>query len=146
MTARNAPPVEVPVCNYEEQLILRVPLHIAEELRKMIAEAEESKKKQFPQRVAFALNCKFHMCSCGYLHPFFPAVPHGGASFALGDKKYEATLVNLPCLVESLKTMDKVNYYKSADIGQVASLFFFKLLNHYFSIHRLKSTQLFPTI
>jgi len=58
MTARNAPPVEVPVCNYEEQLILRVPLHIAEDLRKMIREAEDGKKKQFPKRVAFALNCE----------------------------------------------------------------------------------------
>ncbi len=51
------------------------------------------------------------------------ATPYGGATFAFGKKKYAATLVNLPTIVESHKTQDHGNYYKTADIGQVGLLY-----------------------
>src|SRR5690606_22203805 len=45
--------------------------------------------------------------------------PYGSASFAIGNQKYKATLVNIPTLLETYKTYDRSNYYKSADVGQM---------------------------
>ncbi len=39
--------------------------------------------------------------------------------FTLGGESYPARLVNLPTNVETHKTVDKVTYYKSSDIGQM---------------------------
>jgi TATA-binding protein-associated factor Taf7 len=38
----------------------------------------------------------------------------------IDNKKMKLTLVDLPTRVETFKTIDRVNYFKSADIGQVA--------------------------
>lgn len=38
----------------------------------------------------------------------------------LGGTELEGRLVDLPCIVESQKTLDNVNIYKSADICQVS--------------------------
>lgn len=43
--------------------------------------------------------------------------------FWLNSARYPARLANLPCLVESQKTHDKITYYKSNDIGQVLIVF-----------------------
>eukprot|EP01133_Synstelium_polycarpum_P007902 gene7902-9277_t len=40
-------------------------------------------------------------------------------SFKLGDQEYAASLLDLPCILESHKTLDKTTYYKTADIGQI---------------------------
>lgn len=34
-------------------------------------------------------------------------------------KKYPLTLVDLPCVIESHKTLDRRTFYKSADVHQV---------------------------
>ncbi len=39
--------------------------------------------------------------------------------FTLEGESYPARLVNLPTNVETHKTVDKVTYYKSSDIGQM---------------------------
>lgn len=41
-----------------------------------------------------------------------------GAFYADG-KKYDATLVDLPTIIESQKTLDKKQFFKVADISQV---------------------------
>lgn len=40
-------------------------------------------------------------------------------SFVIGDDHFPASLLNLPCIVESYKTYDDNVLIKSADIGQV---------------------------
>ena len=47
------------------------------------------------------------------------------AKFRVGRKKYDAYVVDLPCTVESHKTLDKTTYYKSADIGQVFNTYIY---------------------
>ena len=39
--------------------------------------------------------------------------------FRIDGKSYPAKLVDLPCNVETLKTLDSTVYYKSADVGQM---------------------------
>lgn len=42
---------------------------------------------------------------------------HGTVS--LDGESLSAKLVDLPCIIESLKTLDMKNFYKTADISQV---------------------------
>ena len=42
---------------------------------------------------------------------------HG--TFAYGGRQYPVTVLNLPSVVESYKTLDDVNLVKTTDIGQV---------------------------
>ncbi|KNC81683.1 hypothetical protein SARC_06013, partial [Sphaeroforma arctica JP610] len=37
----------------------------------------------------------------------------------LGDAELKGTLMDLPCIVECQKTLDGINFYKSADICQI---------------------------
>ena len=39
--------------------------------------------------------------------------------FCVGDAKYPATFVSLPCIVETHKTLDDSLMYKSGEIGQM---------------------------
>ena len=41
--------------------------------------------------------------------------------FHIGDSTYSSKLVDLPCIVESQKTLDNKNLFKVADICQVYS-------------------------
>lgn len=47
--------------------------------------------------------------------------PEDGRSgtFAIGDDHFPASLLDLPCVVESYKTYDDTVLIKTADIGQV---------------------------
>lgn len=47
--------------------------------------------------------------------------PDDGRSgtFAIGDDHFPASLLDLPCVVESYKTYDDTVLIKAADIGQV---------------------------
>lgn len=40
-------------------------------------------------------------------------------TFKFQGEKLNGKLVDLPCIIESYKTLDKSNYYKSGDIGQM---------------------------
>lgn len=40
-------------------------------------------------------------------------------TFSIGDKHFPASLLDLPCVVESYKTYDDSCLIKTADIGQV---------------------------
>jgi len=80
----------------EEQMILRLPLPLAEQMRKMI------RTKQLNEEIEFEFEDNGRK-----------------ADFKMGRKRYDAYLCDLPCVFESYKTLDKTNYYKSADIGQM---------------------------
>lgn len=40
-------------------------------------------------------------------------------AFTMDGKKYPARLVDMPCVLESQKTLDKNTFFKSGDIGQM---------------------------
>eukprot|EP00026_Physarum_polycephalum_P008248 Phypoly_transcript_08328.p1 GENE.Phypoly_transcript_08328~~Phypoly_transcript_08328.p1 ORF type:complete len:456 (+),score=143.08 Phypoly_transcript_08328:100-1467(+) len=80
----------------EEQMILRLPPQLADQVRKML------RTKQLTEEIEFEFD-----------------EDQRNAKFRVGRKKYDAYLVDLPCIVESHKTLDKTTYYKSADIGQM---------------------------
>lgn len=44
--------------------------------------------------------------------------PRNG-KFVVEGQEYKLTLLDLPCVVETHKTLDMRSYYKSGDIGQV---------------------------
>jgi transcription initiation factor TFIID subunit 7 len=86
------------VVDMEEQMVLRVPPQMADHIRKMI------KAKHFNEDIEFE----------------FDGRDEGRhAHFHMGSKTYNAYLLDLPCILESHKTLDKTAYYKSADIGQM---------------------------
>jgi len=55
MTARNNGSAGPPTVDLEDQIVLRVPEHIAIELRKLIQAAKDKNAKNFDTHLAFAL-------------------------------------------------------------------------------------------
>eukprot|EP01097_Dermamoeba_algensis_P002416 TRINITY_DN194_c0_g6_i2.p1 TRINITY_DN194_c0_g6~~TRINITY_DN194_c0_g6_i2.p1 ORF type:complete len:174 (+),score=35.78 TRINITY_DN194_c0_g6_i2:69-590(+) len=80
----------------EQQCILRVPKHIADILRKILS-GDKSKSSNFSLTFDDERHCKLQ----------------------LDETVMKGVVVDLPCVVESLKTLDRSLYYKSGDIGQM---------------------------
>ncbi|CAN0495051.1 unnamed protein product, partial [Hapterophycus canaliculatus] len=40
-------------------------------------------------------------------------------AFTMDGKKYPARLVDMPCVLETQKTLDKKTFFKSGDVGQM---------------------------
>jgi len=78
----------------EEQILLRVPPEVAKNIRKMM-------KNNNLDGVEF----------------YFTEERRG--KFVIGGQEYNMTLCDLPCVVETHKTLDSRSYYKSGDIGQI---------------------------
>jgi len=86
----------------EEQFILRVPEHLAEILRKKINDQDFD---NFELDIQETLRDSM-----------------GGSSRAtmfLDGEEHVGARVSLPCYIETFKTYDKQNYYKSSDISQM---------------------------
>lgn len=83
----------------EEQVILRLPPHLAEQLNALVA------KDSLPE-------------DCIQL---VPPEKYGSRhiSFVFNGVSYPSKIVDLPCIVETQKTFDKSAYYKSGDICQM---------------------------
>ncbi|XP_054793048.1 transcription initiation factor TFIID subunit 7-like [Prosopis cineraria] len=83
----------------EEQFILRVPPAVAERIERLLNENASSSEDK-------SLDLSF---------------PEDGRSgtFAIGDDHFPASLLDLPCVVESYKTYDDSCLIKTADIGQM---------------------------
>jgi transcription initiation factor TFIID subunit 7 len=79
----------------EEHFVIRFPPALANQLREPIAKRE----------VPFDLQLNWKDSR------------HG--KFTYGNKSYNATLVDLPCITESLKTIDNKQFYKIADVSQM---------------------------
>jgi len=100
----------------EEQFILRVPPRVAEQIRELLQNAEKeqvpsSKDKKAPKGPREKdLGLEF-------------TVEHGDSNrnvmMRIGREEFIGTFVDLPCLIESHKTYDNVNYFKSQDISQM---------------------------
>jgi TATA-binding protein-associated factor Taf7 len=96
--------------SFEEHIILRLPKgEVAERVHELVSKKElgsDGKKEEV----------------------WFKFKDSRRAVFGLGDKMYGAKLVDLPCILESQKTLDSKHMYKVADICQVSSSFFFVFL------------------
>jgi hypothetical protein len=120
----------------EEQMVLRVPKRIADQIRSALRAKEESsggesKKQPKDVHLEFTFDGWFFFSSSLFLS--FPSLPfkrrvvgiHGtaesgrSAGVKFNDEQLVGTLLDLPLIVETLKTYDGRNYYKSADVGQV---------------------------
>ncbi|XP_073266914.1 transcription initiation factor TFIID subunit 7 isoform X2 [Populus alba] len=83
----------------EEQFILRVPPSIAEKLDRLLSETASSSEEQ-------SLDLSF--------------LEDGrSGTFVIGDEHFPASLLDLPCAVESYKTYDDCALVKTSDIGQM---------------------------
>lgn len=120
------------------QLLLRVPDHIAEKVRRSIRAAngigtEENLEddEQQASSSSSATNDAFMLeALCIRADESTDAKPDDYIfefkSPVAGEnqlERYPALLTNLPCIVETHKTHDKTTFYKSQDIGQVLQVF-----------------------
>jgi transcription initiation factor TFIID subunit 7 len=85
----------------EEQFILRLPPALSERMRLALA----SKAKRDAAGPPGKFSIQF--------------LDKRNATFTLDGKKYPASLMDLPCIVESHKFTKKRTFYKSGDVGQV---------------------------
>ncbi|KAJ6392675.1 hypothetical protein OIU77_022216 [Salix suchowensis] len=82
----------------EEQLILRVPPSIAEKLDRLLSETASSEEQSLD--LSFSEDGR-------------------SGTFVIGDERFPASLLDLPCVVESYKTYDDCALVKTSDIGQM---------------------------
>jgi TATA-binding protein-associated factor Taf7 len=54
--------------------------------------------------------------------------------FTLDGKEFPARLVNLPCNLETMKTLDNTSYFKSGDVGQMLVVYEVSFLNYVESV------------
>jgi len=97
---------------FEEQFILRMPPgEDLEKLRKMVAAREVTSDVwfKFKGRLDFVI----------WEAPLNIWTDSRRAAFHIGNSTYSAKLVDLPCIVESQKTLDNKQMFKVADICQV---------------------------
>ncbi|KAG8656084.1 transcription initiation factor TFIID subunit 7 [Manihot esculenta] len=83
----------------EEQFILRVPASVGERLDRLLSESAPSSEDQ-------SLDLSF-------------SGDGRSGTFVIGNDHFPASLLELPCVVESYKTYDDSSLVKTADIGQM---------------------------
>uniref|UniRef100_A0A803LLZ5 TAFII55 protein conserved region domain-containing protein n=1 Tax=Chenopodium quinoa TaxID=63459 RepID=A0A803LLZ5_CHEQI len=83
----------------EEQFILRVPPSIAEQIEQLLNEDPSSSEDK-------SLDLSF-------------TEDGRSGTFMIGDERFPASLLDLPCVTESYKTYDDSVLIKTADIGQM---------------------------
>ncbi|KAL8159483.1 hypothetical protein V2J09_001020 [Rumex salicifolius] len=83
----------------EEQFILRVPPSVAKQLDRLLNETSSSTEDQ-------SLDLSF-------------SEDGRSGTFSIGDEHFPASLLDLPCILESYKTYDDSVLIKTADIGQM---------------------------
>ena len=95
----------------EEQILLRVPPEIAQRLTRLIDEGKStagpsssssSSSNQSPISLTFTSNT--------------------AVTLQCDKQSLDGTVVELPCVIETLKTWDNIAYYKTADIAQMIIL------------------------
>eukprot|EP01102_Stenamoeba_stenopodia_P003533 TRINITY_DN1364_c0_g1_i1.p1 TRINITY_DN1364_c0_g1~~TRINITY_DN1364_c0_g1_i1.p1 ORF type:complete len:562 (-),score=179.04 TRINITY_DN1364_c0_g1_i1:82-1692(-) len=86
----------LPVHSLEDQLVLRLPPALAEKMRKLV---QANKFDRDSVEFTFSDERK--------------------GTFKFGGKQYNMVLVDLPCILENNKTLDKITYYKCGDVGQM---------------------------
>ncbi|KAF2078097.1 hypothetical protein CYY_000568 [Polysphondylium violaceum] len=79
----------------EDQLLLRLPPHLSDKLKRMLRQKHIDVPIDFQFKTDRQIQFKFD------------------------DQEFNASLCDLPCIIESHKTFDKLSFYKTADIGQM---------------------------
>lgn len=87
----------------EEQFVLRVPPSIAERIERLLNESND------PSSSSEDKSLDLSFCEDGR-----------SGTFVIGNDHFPASLLDLPCVVESYKTYDDNSLIKTADIGQVS--------------------------
>ncbi|KAI3718674.1 hypothetical protein L6452_19553 [Arctium lappa] len=111
----------------EEQFILRVPPSVAQHIDRLLSESASSSDDKSLD-LSFSGKDNAHGCQeCSHLfQPLIPIRPvyNDGRSgtFVIGDDHFSASLLDLPCIVESYKTYDDGVLIKTADVGQVGNV------------------------
>ncbi|KAE8660329.1 Transcription initiation factor TFIID subunit 7 [Hibiscus syriacus] len=83
----------------DEQFVLRVPPSVAERINLLLSESASSSEDK-------SLDLEF-------------SEDGRTGTFVIGNERFPASLLDLPCVVESYKTYDDSALVKTADIGQV---------------------------
>ncbi|XP_010552263.1 PREDICTED: transcription initiation factor TFIID subunit 7 isoform X2 [Tarenaya hassleriana] len=83
----------------EEQFILRVPPSISERIDRLLGD-DGSSTDEIPLDLSFSEDGRT-------------------GTFVIGNEEFPASLLDLPCVVESFKTYDDCALVKTADIGQM---------------------------
>ncbi|QHO52424.1 Transcription initiation factor TFIID subunit [Arachis hypogaea] len=86
----------------EEQFILRVPPSIAERIERLLNEGNDASSSSEDK----SLDLSF-------------SEDGRSGTFVIGNEHFPASLLDLPCVVESYKTYDDNSLIKTADIGQM---------------------------
>nr|ACU14838.1 unknown [Glycine max] len=84
----------------EEQFILRVPSNVAERIERLLNENNASSSEDKSLDLSFREDGR-------------------SGTFMIGNEQFPASLLDLPCVVESYKTYDDNSLIKTADIGQM---------------------------
>eukprot|EP00771_Trimastix_marina_P002072 gnl/Trimastix_PCT/3182.p1 GENE.gnl/Trimastix_PCT/3182~~gnl/Trimastix_PCT/3182.p1 ORF type:complete len:386 (+),score=96.79 gnl/Trimastix_PCT/3182:119-1276(+) len=83
----------------EDYFLLRLPLPLAQRVREIIDQSQDSRHR--PQvQCAFNDDCRH-------------------ATISVGEETVGATLVDMPCILETQKTLDGKTYFKCGDVGQM---------------------------
>jgi len=100
---------------FEEQFVLRLPQgEDCERLRKIVSSREVSDDVWFKFKGA-STTLRVH-----FTDPSSNTIPDSRRGiFHIGDSTYSSRLVDLPCVIESQKTLDNKQMFKVADICQV---------------------------
>ncbi|CAN0847143.1 Transcription initiation factor TFIID subunit 7 [Linum grandiflorum] len=83
----------------EEQFILRVPPSVAETIERLLNESASTSEEH-------SLDLSF-------------SEDGRSGTFSVGNEQFPASLLDLPCVIESFKTYDDCALVKTADIGQM---------------------------
>ena len=102
----------------EEQFILRVPPNVAERIERLLNETDPSSSEDKSLDLSFSEDGR-------------------SGTFMIGNEHFPASLLDLPCVVESYKTYDDNSLIKTADIGQVSYTSLIKQFIHSFLITSL---------
>ncbi|MED6133213.1 hypothetical protein PIB30_026405 [Stylosanthes scabra] len=86
----------------EEQFILRVPPNVAERIERLLNEGNDASSSSEDK----SLDLSF-------------SEDGRSGTFVIGNEHFPASLLDLPCVVESYKTYDDNSLIKTADIGQM---------------------------
>ncbi|KAK7377287.1 hypothetical protein VNO80_02709 [Phaseolus coccineus] len=84
----------------DEQFILRVPPNVAERIERLLNETDPSSSEDKLLDLTFNEDGR-------------------SGTFMIGNEQFPASLLDLPCVVESYKTYDDNSLIKAADIGQM---------------------------
>ncbi|OWJ99117.1 hypothetical protein Celaphus_00009733 [Cervus elaphus hippelaphus] len=109
--SQDEPPHEL-----ENQFILRLPMEHASTVRKMVHSGSSSMKNKLKIDLFFL---RVHWEDVNLNFFYFSSADTRRAVVEVDNVSLAAKLVDLPCVIGSLKTLDRKTFYKTADVSQM---------------------------